>query len=215
MLQYLNGVYAGQSPLRLSLHAGELAAQYMPSGYTIPTVDHVQKAVEIAGAERIGHGVDIEQESAGATVLTELASKKILVEVCLSSNAQILLVSGTAHPLAKYRAAGVPVALATDDQGVSRSSMAGEYVRAVTDQKLGYLDLKELSRNSIEYSFLPGASLYADFASLKIAAACADETDTTSTTKPSAACEAYLGANARAQVEWELERRYRVFESAY
>jgi adenosine deaminase len=35
----------------------------------------------------------------------------------------------------------VPVALATDDEGVSRSSMAGEYVRAVTDQKLGYLDL--------------------------------------------------------------------------
>ena len=30
----------------------------------------------------------------------------------------------------------VPVALATDDQGVSRSSMAGEYLRAALDQKI-------------------------------------------------------------------------------
>jgi hypothetical protein len=215
MLQYLSGVYAGQSTLRLALHAGELASEYMPSGYTIPAVDHVQKAVEIAGADRIGHGVDIEQESAGEAVMSELAAKKILVEICLSSNAQILLVSGTAHPLAKYMDAGVPVALATDDEGVSRSSMTGEYIRAVTDQNLGYRDLKALSRNSLEYSFLPGASLFADFSSLTIAPACADGTDTSSTTTPSAGCEAYLSANARAKAQWELERRYRVFESAY
>lgn len=215
MLQYLSGVYAGQSPLRLSLHAGELAAQYMPSGYTIPAIDHVQKAVEIAGADRIGHGVDIEQESAPATVMSELAAKKILVEICLTSNAEILLVSGTAHPLAQYMAAGVPVALATDDEGVSRSSMTGEYVRAVTDQNLGYLDLKALSRNSLEYSFLPGASLFADFSSLTLVPACADATDTSSTTTPTAACATYLSSNARAAAEWELERRYRVFENAF
>jgi adenosine deaminase len=215
MLQYLGGVYAGQSTLRLALHAGELAAAYMPSGYVISTIDHVQKAVEIAGANRIGHGVDIEQESAPSTVMSELATKKILVEICLSSNAEILLISGTAHPLAKYLAAGVPVALGTDDQGVSRSSMAGEYVLAVTDQNLGYLDLKALSRNSLEYSFLPGASLFADFSSLTIVPACADATDTSSTTTPTTACATYLSANARAKVQWELERRYHVFESAY
>jgi hypothetical protein len=216
MLQYLNGVYATTSPLRLALHAGELAAAYMPTGYTIPTVDHVQKAVEIAGATRIGHGVDIEHESAPATVLAELAAKKILVEICLSSNAQILLIDGTAHPLSAYLAAGVPVALATDDQGVSRSSMAGEYVRAVTDQKLGYLDLKTLSRNSLEYSFLDGASLYTDFASLTPVTACADAGDTTGTgDTPTAACQQYLTANPRAGLEWELERRYRVFEAQF
>jgi adenosine deaminase len=215
MLQYLNGVYAGKSPLRLSLHAGELAAAYMPPGYSISAIDHVQKAVEIAGADRIGHGVDVEQESAPSTVMSELAAKKILVEICLTSNADILLVSGTAHPLSKYVAAGVPVALATDDEGVSRSSMTGEYVRAVTDQKLGYLDLKGLSRNSLEYSFLSGASLFADFASLTVAPACADATDTSSTTTPTADCAKYLSGNARAKAEWELERRYRVFESGF
>lgn len=215
MLQYLNGVYAGQSPLRLSLHAGELAAAYMPSGYSISAIDHVQKAVEVAGAHRIGHGVDIEQESAPPTVMSELAAKKILVEICLTSNADILLVSGAAHPLSKYLAAGVPVALGTDDEGVSRSSMTGEYIRAVTDQKLGYLELKALSRNSLEYSFLPGASLFADFSSLTIAPACADATDTSSTTTPTAACATYLSGNARAKAQWELERRYRVFESAF
>jgi hypothetical protein len=215
MLQYLSGVYAGQSPLRLSLHAGELAAAYMPSGYEISAIDHVRKAVEVAGADRIGHGVDIEQESAPSTVMSELATKKILVEICLSSNDQILLISGATHPLAKYMEAGVPVALATDDQGVSRSSMAGEYVRAVTDQHLTYLDLKALSRNSLEYSFLPGASLFSDFSSLTVAPACADATDASSTTTPTAACATYLSANARAQAQWELERRYHVFEGGF
>jgi adenosine deaminase len=215
MLQYLNGAYAGKSPLRLALHAGELAAAYMPAGYTIGTVDHVQKAVEIAGAARIGHGVDIESEGNAATTLGELAAKKILVEINLSSNTQILGISGTAHPLAKYLAAGVPVALSTDDQGVSRSSMAGEYVRAVTDQKLGYVQLKALSRNSLEYSFLEGDSLYTDFGSLTPTAACADASDTTTTGSPSAACQTFLTANPRAGLEWELERRYRVFESQF
>jgi adenosine deaminase len=209
MLQYLHGVYAQKSPLQLTLHAGELAAAYMPSGFDIGTIDHVQKAVEIAGARRIGHGVDIESESASAAVLAEMAKNKILVEVCLSSNAQILLIDGSAHPLAKYLAAGVPVALSTDDEGVSRSSMTGEYTRAVSDQKLGYVQLKQLGRNSLEYSFLPGDSLYTDFASLTIATACADSTT------PSAACTTYLNANARAAAEWELERRTRVFEAQF
>jgi adenosine deaminase len=106
-------------------------------------------------------------------------------------------------------------ALATDDQGVSRSSMTGEYLRAVTDQNLGYLDLKTLSRNSLEYSFLPGASLFTDFSSLTIAPACADGADTSGTTTPTSACATYLSANARAAAQWELERRYRVFASAY
>jgi adenosine deaminase len=96
-----------------------------------------------------------------------------------------------------------------------RSRSPDEYVRAVTGQKLGYLDLKALSRNSLECSFLPGASLFADFSSLTLAPPCADATDTSSTTTPTAACAQYLSSNARARAEWELERRYRVFESAF
>ena len=60
---------------------------------------------------------------------------------------------GSAHPLAAYLAHGVPVALVTDDEGVSLSDMTHEYFRAVTDQHLDYRTLKSMARNSITYSF--------------------------------------------------------------
>jgi hypothetical protein len=56
MLGNLKAAYAGRSPVRISLHAGELAPAYMPGTWSIGTVNHVRKAVEVAGAERIGHG---------------------------------------------------------------------------------------------------------------------------------------------------------------
>ena len=54
------------------------------------------------------------------------------------------------------------MALSTDDEGVSRIDLTHEYVRAVEDFALTYADLKELVRNSLEYSFLPGPSLWDD-----------------------------------------------------
>ena len=61
-----------------------------------------------------------------------------------------------------YLKAGVPVALATDDEGVSRSEMTREYERAVLDQGLDYVTLKKMARTSLEHAFLPGASLWSD-----------------------------------------------------
>ena len=51
-------------------------------------------------------------------------------------------------------AAGVPVVLSTDDAGVSRIDLSNEYFRAARDYPLGYRDLKEIARNSIEHAFL-------------------------------------------------------------
>ena len=44
--------------------------------------------------------------------------------------------------------------LATDDEGVARSDLTNEYQRGVEEHGLTYLELKNISRNSIEYSFL-------------------------------------------------------------
>ena len=135
-----------------------------------------------------------------------------MVEVCLSSNTQILQVSGTAHPLALYLAHGVPVALATDDQGVSRSSLAGEYQRAALDQHLSYRQLKTLARTSLEHAFLPGASLWATLGTAPVTA-CAP-TDTMGVgDPPNTTCAAFLAGSERATTQWELERRFLVFES--
>jgi hypothetical protein len=43
---------------------------------------------------------------------------------------------------------GVPVALATDDEGVSRSDMTREYLRAVQNQGLSYEELKRMARQA-------------------------------------------------------------------
>ncbi len=214
MLAYLQGAYEGVSPLRLSLHAGEITAATIPAGYALDEADHVRKAFEVAGARRIGHGVDVLYESDPQGLLADLAAAGVLVEICLASNDIILEVNGDEHPLHDFLAQGVPVALATDDQGVARSSLAAEYGRAVVDLGLGYLELKAMARNSLHYAFLPGESLWEDLPQLTITNACAPARGETPTSQPpSAACQALLDASARASQEHELERRFAEFEA--
>ena len=83
-----------------------------------------------------------------------MAAKKVLVEVALSSADLILGVKGNTHPLRMYLQYGVPVALSTDDPGVSRSSHTHEWVKAVQEQALDYPAIKRMVRNSIEYAFV-------------------------------------------------------------
>jgi adenosine deaminase len=91
-----------------------------------------------------------------------MAKKNVLVEICLTSNDVILGVSGDRHPLPVYMKYGVPVALATDDEGVSRSDMTHEYLRAAETYGLSYGELKRMARASLEHSFIPGDSLWSD-----------------------------------------------------
>ena len=210
MLDFLHTKYAGTSPLHVTLHAGELTAAYLPANSTANTY-HIRAAVEMGHAERIGHGIDIASETDSPGLMAEMAANHVLVEVCLSSNAQILNVSGTSHPLASYLAAGVPVALATDDQGVSRSSMAGEYQRAALDQHLTYRQIKTLARNSLEHAFVPGGSLWTTIGTPL--AACAPTATMAIGDAPSPACAAFLATSERATLQWDLESRFLTFES--
>ena len=215
MLDFLHAKYTTtkKSPLHVTLHAGEVVPKYLPSGYATANTFHVRHAVETGHAERIGHGVDVMSETDPAGLMAEMSQKGVLVEVCLSSNDQILEVKGASHPLREYLNKKVPVALATDDQGVSRSSLAGEYYRAATDQKLTYRELKLTARNSLEHSFLPGASLWTAIDGAVPVDACA-ATDTMGVGDPaSPTCQAFLDASEKATIEWELERRFREFES--
>ena len=103
--------------------------------------------------------------------------------------------------------------MSTDDEGVSRIDLTHEYVRAVETYDLSYADLKHLVRNSLDYSFLPGASLWAapDFA--RFATGC--ESDAAGAEKPSSACETVLKGSEKAEQQWELERRFRDFEASF
>jgi adenosine deaminase len=147
MIDYLRPVYP---TAHITLHAGELADGLVP-----PDVlrFHVRESVEKGHAERIGHGTSAMQEDDPYGLMRELAAKKVLVEINLTSNDMILGVKGSRHPLRTYLQYGVPVAISTDDYGVARSSHTLEFLKAAQEHSLDYPTLKRMARNSIEYSF--------------------------------------------------------------
>jgi adenosine deaminase len=208
MLDYLHSVYP---QVHISLHAGELAPGLVPpEGMRF----HIRQAVESGHAERIGHGVDVMDEDDAQGLMNEMAEKHVMVEINLSSNEGILGIKGAEHPFPLYRAAHVPVALSTDDEGVSRIDLTHEYVRAALDYHLSYRDLKELARTGMEHNFLPGTSLWAA-ADVFTAPVSACKGQAPGTDKPSAECRAFLDGSEKAAAQWELERRFRAFEAKF
>jgi adenosine deaminase len=142
-----------------------------------------------------------------------MADRHILVEINLTSNDVILGVSTNHHSLPAYRAAGVPVALSTDDEGVSRIDLTHEYTRAATDFGLSYIDLKNMARASLEHSFLPGPSLWQQPDTFtRTVADCNGQP--LGTANPTPKCLSYLRSSERAAQQWELEHRYDLFESS-
>ena len=207
MVKFLHPLYP---KVRISLHAGEIAPGLVPyEGLCC----HIRLAVEQGEAERIGHGVDIMYEERPHELLKEMAAKHVMVEINLSSNDLILGIAGKDHPFPLYRQFGVPVALSSDDEGVSRIDLTHEYVRAVQTYDLHYLDLKQLVRTGVEHAFLPGNSLWA--APDKFAAAVeACSHDQLGAEKPSGSCMIFLKSSEKAQQQWELEKRFHAFEAA-
>ena len=205
MIGYLRRAYPGT---HVTLHAGELTPGLVsdPADLTF----HIRQAVEIAGAERIGHGVSLVHEADYPGLLREMARRHVLVEAPLTSNAQILGVSGAAHPFWRYRAAGVPLALATDDPGVSRIDITHEYAFAAKEYGLRYPNLRKLSRASLEHAFLPGRSLWRARDVFVRAPAC--RRDTPGSKRLGRRCGLLLRTSRKANVQWQLETRLRRFE---
>ena len=134
-----------------------------------------------------------------------------MVEICLTSNDVILGVSGGRHPLQQYIRAGVPVALATDDEGVARSDMTHEYLRGVQDQGLSYSQLKKMARTSLEHAFIGGTSLWRDGNTFTVVKECAGGKP--GAEKPPATCRTFLDGSEKARLQWELEADFNQFES--
>jgi adenosine deaminase len=157
--------------------------------------------------------VDVMHESDPHALLREMADRHVMVEINLTSNDGILGIVPPHHPLPEYRAAHVPVALSTDDEGVSRIDLTHEYVRAAMEYGLGYLDLKAMARTSIEHSFLPGQSLWQQpdvFDTLN--AACSGQRP--GGESPVGKCAVLLKTSEKAAQEWDLEHRFDLFEAS-
>jgi adenosine deaminase/adenosine deaminase CECR1 len=134
----------------------------------------------------------------------------IAVEICLTSNDIILNVKGKNSPLKDYVDAGVPVVLGSDDEGISRIDLTNEYVRAATEHGLSYKQLKQLSRNSMTWSFLPGQSLWSNPLKAERVGACRN--DIAGSNLLSKTCSTYLGNSEKASAQWNLEIAFSKFE---
>src|SRR6218665_3643335 len=153
-IQMFKFMKARYPDVKLALHAGELALGMVPpEGLKF----HITEAVGVAGAQRIGHGIDISHERDALRLIQTLRERDIPIEVNLTSNEFILGVKGAAHPVELYRKHGVPFIISTDDSGVTRHTLSNEYVLFASRYKPTYTEVKKLSYDSLRYAFLPEA----------------------------------------------------------
>lgn len=140
---------SGQGLHRL-VHAGEIGGP-----------EEIRNAIEILGAERIGHGIAAVHDPPLQQLLAE---RKIPLEVCPTSNLRTGALAGQLgrpeatireHPLADFCRRKIPVALSTDDPAMFHTSIRNEYETAATAMGFSAADLCDLAENSFEYGFLP------------------------------------------------------------
>lgn len=127
--------------LRLTAHAGESAGP-----------ESIRAAIELLGAERIGHGLSAAGDS---SVMALLRERRIPLEVCPTSNVCTGLVPlFQDHPLPAFMRAGLVVTLNSDDPGLFGTSLENEFEAAAANFALTPRQLAGLSENAIRASFL-------------------------------------------------------------
>jgi adenosine deaminase len=131
--------------LHITVHAGEAV---------IPQASlNVKNSIEVLGAERIGHGVQIAHDP---FVINLVRNKSIPLELCLTSNWLTQAVpSLTAHPIKNLLQAGVFVTINTDDPGIFDTNMVKEY--QLLSQFYGFTpaDFDRCNDIAAQASFLP------------------------------------------------------------
>jgi adenosine deaminase len=210
MFGYFHKIYP---KVHLTMHAGELFPGLgKPEDMENPS--HIRDSIEIGGAERIGHGLDVLYERDPQGLLRMMARRHILVEDPIYIH-ELLgpgVVGGDLLPI--YMHAGVPVSLATDDEGGIRSDLTETFLRAVQGYHVDYYGLKKLVRDSLEHGFMGGADLWAGPERFDaMVPACNRQPLTPQPASP--ACRAFLSTSLRATLEWKEEVAFARFESRF
>jgi adenosine deaminase len=134
--------YAAQHGMACTCHAGEGDGP-----------DSIRQALHQCGAQRIGHGTRLGEDSA---LLEYVIEQKIPLEMCLTSNLHTHTVTSLAeHPFKRYLDQGVVVTLNTDGRVVDGISLTDEYFIAQSVVGLAKADLARVVLNACESAFLP------------------------------------------------------------
>lgn len=200
-------LHAKYPKVNISLHAGELNPKTIDSN---AMTFHIHDAILIGQAERIGHGTDIAFEDNALSILNTMRKKDIPVEINLTSNEKILNSSPKTHPLPLYLHHHVPVVLSTDDEGILRTTLTDEYLKAVEDYHVSYEALKQINRNGLSYAFMPGHSIWASNNTARPVSACKKSLNSMQLDN---SCDAYLQHNFKARLQWQLEKALVTFET--
>ena len=127
--------------LSVHVHAGEVGKAKC-----------VKAAIEDLGADRIGHGINVVQDS---RILRLVLEREIPLEICLTSNIMSGAVSSIReHPFKRLYDMGAVVTLNTDDPSLCQTTLTNEYMFAMNAFQLSLADIREIILNSISASFL-------------------------------------------------------------
>ncbi len=128
--------------LGITIHAGETGR-----------VDNVRTAVELFGADRIGHGT---AASKAPQLLDFLAKKDICIEVCPISNRLTgAVLKNEAHPLLAFQRHGVPFVICSDNPAIHQRGLADDHMAAM-NEGLSARDIYEQFDVAKRYSFIEG-----------------------------------------------------------
>jgi adenosine deaminase len=131
-----------------TIHAGE--------AYGLPSI---HQALQVCGAQRIGHGVRITEDIADGK-LGRLAAwvrdRRVALEMCPTSNLQTGAATSIAdHPITELKDLGFRVTLNTDNRLVSGTTMTREMSLLVEQAGWTVEDLRTVTVNAVKSAFLP------------------------------------------------------------
>jgi adenosine deaminase/aminodeoxyfutalosine deaminase len=117
--------------------------------------ESIWEALDLLGAERIGHGIAAVRDEA---LLARLRDEAIPLEICPTSNVCTRAVASLAeHPLPALVAAGVPVTINSDDPPMFSTTLTHEYEVAADLLQLDEAGIADLARAAVRASFLDDA----------------------------------------------------------
>jgi adenosine deaminase len=135
---------ARDAGLRLTVHAGENAG-----------ASSVREALDLLGAERIGHGVRVEEDPA---LVERVAAERVALDMCPRSNVQTRAVASLAsHPIDRLLRKGLRVTVSTDGRTTSDTSVTGELERLRGQFGWGMAEFLAVQRNAAQAVFAPAA----------------------------------------------------------
>lgn len=137
---------ARQAGLHVTVHAGEEPGEGAPA--------QVREAVELLGAERIGHGIHVINDEATMQLLRE---RDVALEVCPTSNWLTSSVSSiAAHPVKKLIDAGLAVTINSDDPALFGIDLCNEYELLHTEHQFTEDEFHRCNEVAYSQSFLAG-----------------------------------------------------------